>query len=279
MLHVQDLELDAAFGVGYLRGKQLRKAGLWLERLLLRRFDRIITVSDKMRTALIGKGLGPASVEVLRNWVDVEAIAPLPKAKTDAFRAEFGIPRKAFVVLYAGHIGAKQALHVVFDAANRLSNNNNIMFVVAGDGPHKELLQNQYKHLVNVIYLPLQPLSRLNGLLNCANIHVLPQHRDAADLVLPSKLGGMLASGRPIVVAADVGTELFNMLSGIATIVPPEDDRALAQAINQLQTRDVSAKVRDGVELARTMSASSVLAMFEQALVGGHEENDPLRRQ
>jgi colanic acid biosynthesis glycosyl transferase WcaI len=60
---------------------------------------------------------------------------------------------------------------------------------------------------------------------------VLPQLRSAADLVLPSKLGGMLASGRPIVVAADAGTELAEFLDGAATLVPAGDHQAMADVL------------------------------------------------
>src|ERR1019366_739721 len=70
--------------------------------------------------------------------------------------------------------------------------------------------------LPNVHFLPLQPEERLCELLNLANLHVLPQSRGAADLVLPSKLGGMRASGKPVLATADAGTELFEVLSGTA---------------------------------------------------------------
>ena len=111
--------MDAAFGVGHIKGEPIKRAAFFLERLLLAQFDRIVTISQKMRAALLAKGLDPAKIEVLRNWVDTDAIAPTPKAG-NAFRAELNIDDDAFVALYAGHLGVKQALDVVVAAARRL---------------------------------------------------------------------------------------------------------------------------------------------------------------
>jgi colanic acid biosynthesis glycosyl transferase WcaI len=77
----------------------------------------------------------------------------------------------------------------------------------------------------------LQPEEKLCELLNVADLHVLPQDRGASDLVLPSKLGGMLATERPILVTADEGTELHQILKDVAIIVPPGNPAALASGI------------------------------------------------
>jgi colanic acid biosynthesis glycosyl transferase WcaI len=154
----------------------------------------------------------------------------VPLQTANSFRQELGLADK-FVVLYAGNIGVKQALHIVLDAATRLSDEQDIVVVIAGDGPEKIKLRARYGHLPNVHFLPLQPEERLCELLNLADLHVLPQDGKAADLVLPSKLGGMLATGRDILVAADPGTELYDFLSGTATIVASGDSSAMAEAI------------------------------------------------
>jgi len=266
VLHVQDLEVDAAFEIGQIKGG-LKKLAFALERRVLGAYDRIVTISEKMRAALLGKGLEAAQVEVLRNWVDLERIRPQPNRRANSYRGELAIAAGVFVVLYAGHIGAKQALHVVLDAARRLTNSPDILFVIAGEGPMKRPLAETYRDLTNVLYLPLQPPERLNDLLNLANLHVLPQARRAADLVLPSKLGGMLASGRPIVAATDANTELGDILKGIAVIVPAEDAEELAAAILAARREDLSAEVKRGLKLAGAMSSQTVLPLFEEALL------------
>jgi len=266
LLHVQDLEVDAAFGVGHIKGERIKQAGFFLERLLMGQFDRIVTISEKMRAALLAKGLDPVKVEVLRNWVDTGAITPTPKVG-NAFRAELKINDDAFVALYAGHLGVKQALDVLIAAARRLRGRGDIRFVIAGAGPLSEALRAASADLPNVLHLPLQPAERLNELLGMADIHLLPQHEGVADLVMPSKLGGMLASGRPLVVAADPGSELFNVLTDVALLTPAGDDAALAAAIEQAVTRDLSDQVKNGLRLADSLSSSRLLPRFERVLL------------
>jgi colanic acid biosynthesis glycosyl transferase WcaI len=272
VLHVQDLEVDAAFAVGHIRGGLLRAAAVGLECRLLGGFDRIVTISKKMRAALLAKGLAAAKVEVLRNWIDLDAIKPRSRKCDTVFRAELGIAKERFVVLYAGHVGVKQALDVVLEAARRLAAaDNSIHFVIAGDGPMKAVLQQRYGDLANVSYLPLQPAERLDELLSLADLHVLPQHQGAADLVLPSKLGGMLASGRLIVATVEPNTELFELLAKTALLTPAGDAAALAEGILRAQREDMSVYVENGLRLADALSMARLLPLFEQALHGDRQ--------
>ena len=232
ILHVQDLEIDAAFAIGHLKGDRLKGLVLRLEFWLLRRFSRIVTISGRMRKRLIAKGVEANRIGLVRNWVDLAKIKPV--AEPNVFRTELGLRGADFVVLYAGNIGVKQALDVMLGAARQLASMAHVHFVIAGDGPEKPRLMQLCADLPNVHFLPLQPEERLCELLNLANPHVPPQSRGAADLVLPSKLGGMLASGKPVLATADAGTELFEVLSGTAILVPAGDSVAMAREIGIL---------------------------------------------
>lgn len=106
-----------------------------------------------------------------------------------------------------------------------------ILFVVADDGPEKSRLVARYDHLRNVRFLPVQSAERLSELFNLADVHVLPQDCGVANLVLPSKLGGMLASGKDCIVMADPGAELYEFLKGSVTLLPPGDAQILADGI------------------------------------------------
>ena len=130
----------------------------------------------------------------------------------------------------------------------------------------------------NVRFLDLQPLERLSELLGLADIHLLPQRADAADLVMPSKLTGMLASGRPVVATASPHTELGRVVSqgaGCGLIVPPEDAAAMANAVMALADDPVlraqmGASGRAYAE--RELDRDEVLGRFERQLrdlVGG----------
>ena len=263
VLHVQDLEIEAAFAVGHLKGRRVRAVARAFERALLRCFDEIITISDRMREALLATGASSDRTSLVRNWVDTSAIRPL--GRPSVFRCELGIPPERRVVLYAGNIGAKQALDRLIAAAERLRARDDIVFVIAGDGPAKAELQARAGH--NVLFLPLQPEARLCELLNLADLHVLPQHINAADLVLPSKLGGMLASGKPILVQAAPGTELWTFLDGAVRRVPPGDVSSLADAIAE-SSLDSPAQIARRKELAHHLSVEHALPQFEAHLFG-----------
>lgn len=230
VLHVQDLEVDAAFAVGHLAPNGgLRRIALRFERATLARFDVVLTVSDRMAERLVAKRVGRDRVVVVRNWVDLEAFRPLKR--TSAYRSELGIPDNVFVALYSGSIGAKQGVDDLAEAARRLADRPEILFIIAGEGPARDALAARVADLPNVRLLPFQPAERLAEFLGLADLHLLPQAKAAADLVLPSKLAGMLASGRRIVVAAARGTELADFLGSAAILTPPGDPAALARAV------------------------------------------------
>lgn len=268
VLHVQDLEVDAAFAVGHLKNAGwLKKLGGLYERVTLRRFDKIVTISTRMAEKLAEKTRQPDRLAIVRNWVDLEHLYPLDRAST--YRETLGYSADDFVVLYSGNIGAKQGLDTLLEAAMALETNRKIRFVIAGEGPAKADLMARYSALTNVRFLPFQPYSELNEFLNLADLHALPQDRGAADLVLPSKLGGMLASGGQVVVTADPGTELADFLDGNAIVTPPGDAGALAEAIDQAsRTGDDPVKREGRLSRARLLSKRDGFQAFLAVLAG-----------
>jgi colanic acid biosynthesis glycosyl transferase WcaI len=231
-LHVQDFELDAAFDLGLLAMGWVRATATSLERWLMRRFDRVSAISEPMLERLIMKGVDGTRCVLFPNWVDVDLISPLEGSSP--MRVELGIPAETTVALYAGNMGEKQGLEVVIEAASSLTYCQHIQFVLCGDGAMRKRLHQWAMGLPNVRFLPLQPLERLNDLLNLADVHLLPQRADAADLVMPSKLTGMLASGRPVVATAHPCTQVARVLATCGLVTPPGDGKALAQAIVHL---------------------------------------------
>lgn len=265
VLHVQDLEVDAAFAVGHLKSVGfLKKAAYLFEKTTLKGFDRIITISERMAQKLTEKTGKPGQVVIVRNWVDLEHIYPL--GRTSAYRRELGYADDDFIVLYSGNIGAKQGLDTLLEAAVKLSDSQKIKFVVAGEGPAKKGLIEKYGHLPNVQFLPFQPYERFNEFMNLASLHALPQERGAADLVLPSKLGGMLASGKPVVVTAEAGTELANFLGDSALITPPGDPEALAKAIQNASKGDREEFKDRRADLSRKLSKQDGCISFINAV-------------
>jgi colanic acid biosynthesis glycosyl transferase WcaI len=235
-LHIQDFEVDVAFQMGLLKSPLLQRMVLVTERCLLRSFDQVSSISGRMLDRLRQKGLAENKIRFFPNWVDISHIHPL--ADPSYYRHELGILPHTKVVLFSGTMGGKQGLMVIPEAAKKLAHRKDVMFVVCGDGVIKPQLKAASLALNNIMFLPLQPFEKLGQLLGLADIHLLPQSPEAADLVLPSKLSGMLASGRAVIATCLADTEIANVVVHCGLVVAPEDGNALAEAINKLVDDD-----------------------------------------
>jgi colanic acid biosynthesis glycosyl transferase WcaI len=268
-LHIQDYEVDAAFELGVIHGVRARRFALAVERILLSRFDVVSSLSKNMIQRAVLKGVDPLKTDCLLNWVDTRVIAPLPHASPYRELLGLDLPVRQTVVLYAGNMGTKQGLEILAATAQALARRRDISFVFCGSGPAQAQLEQGCAGAPNCHFMPLQPAQRLNDLLNLADIHVLPQRGGAADLVMPSKLGGMLASGRAIVAMACPGTELYDVVAPRGVVVPPEDVAALAAAIEALAA-DPARRIALGIaarEFAeRTLSSATVLGRLSARL-------------
>ena len=231
-LHVQDLEMDAAFELGMLKGRFLRGAMKTAERFLLRGFDVVSTISKRMLRQLASKGVRMDRTELLPNWVDLQLVHPTDRSQP--LRDNLGISADHCVCLFSGSINRKQGLGVLIEAARKLTSSPQIVLIICGHGELRPLLEAQANDLPNIRFMDLRPADQLNALLNMADIHLLPQLRGAADLVMPSKLTGMLASGRPIIAAAIPGTEIASVLEGRGIVTEPECAQGFADAILDL---------------------------------------------
>jgi len=224
-LHVQDIEVDAAFEMGVLRtGGLVHWFARTFEKFFITRFHRVSSISPNMLQRIISKGVDEDKAVLFPNWVDTDAI--YPKSGANYFRRELNIADDDVVLLYSGNMGMKQGLDVLCHLAGHFASENKIKFLFCGDGSFRKKLVELVSGLDNVHLLPLQPEERLNDLLNSADIHLLPQRAGAADLVMPSKLTGMLASGRPTITTAAVGTQLAIVVDGCGIVVPPAESAA-----------------------------------------------------
>jgi colanic acid biosynthesis glycosyl transferase WcaI len=272
VIHVQDLQLDAARELGFLRQPLLLAGLTWLELHLFRQARAVTTISRSMATRLAAKGVPPARLQVLPNWADLDKVRPGPRL--NALRRELGLTSE-IVVLYAGNLGEKQGLEVILEAAALTRGKPSIRYLVAGEGAARDRikLRAQDLGLDNLTFLPLQSNSRLPLLLAAADLHLVVQRQKAADLVMPSKLTNIMAAGRPFIATAGEGTELARVTSEsrAGLVVPPEDGRALAQAVLGL-AGDPGARKEMGVRARRYAEAfwdrERILRQWEELLRG-----------
>jgi len=279
-LHILDLEVDAAFDLGFVKNRAFIDFAFKCERWLETRFDLVSTISSKMAERIERKGVKRERMMMFPNWVDTAEFRPLPTPVP--LRRELGVADDRCVVVYSGSMGQKQGLEHLVSAARILAADpaTSPLFLMAGAGPKRAELEAQAADLPNVRFLPLQPYERFNEFLNVADIHVLPQRRDASDLVMPSKLLAMLASGRPVVATALPDSELDRTLVESGLISPPEDAAPLAAAIRMLASDPARRRAMGeaAARLARTtMDQETILTRAEARLMDLAASGSPLR--
>jgi colanic acid biosynthesis glycosyl transferase WcaI len=169
-----------------------------------------------------------------------------PGLTQTALRASLGVKPTDIVALYSGAMSNKQGLELIIEAAGAIRNSHpSLHFVLCGNGPLKPALSAMANGLSNVHFIDLQPMDRLSELLSTADMHILPQKAQVSDLVLPSKLAGMLASGRPIIAMANPGTGIALETAGAGLLIAPGDAKALGDAVIAL-AEDEALRARFG---------------------------------
>ncbi|MDP9056067.1 MAG: WcaI family glycosyltransferase [Pseudomonadota bacterium] len=234
-VHVQDLEVETAFATGLIADSGIiARLAQAVENGLLRLADRISTISPQMCAKLLQKSIEPARVVQIRNWAEpAPAPAPGDTGDTLGLRESWGLGGQ-HVALYSGNIANKQGIEILIEAARISAHRTDISWVISGEGPNRERLEKLATGLDNVQFHDLQPTGRMPELLAMADVHLLPQIPGAADLLLPSKLTNMLASGRPVVATTTMGTGLYDEVEGCGVTTPPGDAASLARAVCEL---------------------------------------------
>ncbi len=236
VLHIQDYEVDALFGLGIAKDGALKRFAFGAERAILRAFDQVSTISSGMLQRARQKGVDEQALRFFPNWSETARFRGV--SRSPALLARLGVDPAKRVLLYSGNIGEKQGLETVVEAAERLQSHSDLLFLIVGEGAGKARLVEMAarKGQANVVFAPLQPYEDLPALLASADCHLVIQKRGAADAVLPSKLTNILAVGGNAVITADPDTSLGLLCSefaGIAALVEPESVDALIAGIER----------------------------------------------
>ena len=231
LVHIQDFEVEAGLATDQLvNGSLAARLAMHFGDATIRAHELATSISPAMVAKLNAKRAPRCDAYELRNWADISAVVP---QETSQFREEWAI-QTPFVAIYSGSIARKQGLESLIDAAMLLAHRGDVTFIICGNGPYRAELEAKAAGMVNVQFRDLQPKERLGELLSLATVHLLPQKRGAADLVLPSKLTNILSSGRPAVVGADPDTALALEVADCGIAVDPENPVAMAEAVSRL---------------------------------------------
>lgn len=191
----------------------------WLARLLrtvstqaLHRHHRVVTVGRCMQERIVRRGYPKARTRVIPNWPP-DTVHPVPHEAND-FRAAHDLQDR-FVVMYSGNMGLAHPFDTVLDAAARVQRTHpDMFFAFVGDGPRKQALHTQVheRGLDNVRFFPYQPMETLAHSLSAADVHIVTMQPKLTGLVVPSKLYGVLAAGRPAVFIGPPRSEAAQVL-------------------------------------------------------------------
>ena len=268
----QDVFPEVARLLGDFRSERVDRLLERVTRLLIARADRVVAVGETMRERLVaGKNADPARITVIHNWADCAAIVPGPKRNPWSLAHGLAEP---FVVMHSGNIGLSQDLDVLIDAAARLSAYPDIVVAIVGDGVKRADLEARVSQrgLANVRFLPYQPRERLAQSFASADVFVVSLARGLAGYIVPSKLYGILASGRPYVAAVEEASEVAAITrrhqSGL--LAEPGDAESLARQIltlhgDRAQGRELGANARRAaVRYDRPIQVEAYARLFRE---------------
>jgi colanic acid biosynthesis glycosyl transferase WcaI len=268
--HIQDLQVDVAKDLKMINNKHLLNAMFGVEKFILKQSTAVSSISKGMLKKISEKGIAASSCILFPNWVDANVIYPL--SKEHSLRAAYGIPQTDKVILYSGNLGEKQGLENIIEAAKSFRNDDSVKFVIVGTGGGEMKLKEMVKEsgLTNIRFFPLVSYERLPNLLAIADLHLVLQKGNASDLVMPSKLTSILASGGCPLVTAHADSSLYKVIKkhDMGLVVEPDDPVALTEGIRYALNTDLNGyRTNARYYAANHLSKDVILRNWENSLL------------
>ena len=236
--HVDDVYPDLAMALGSLPAQGLVSSLLdrWVKEGL-RDCDQVLALGECMAGVLKHKGVTADRLAITPPWADGSRLYPLDHAE-NKFRQEIGIPGDHLVVMYSGNMGLGHRFETILAAACSLAPIDKIHFVFIGDGAKRPQIDafRRAHNLKNIMMLPYQPRERLRETLSAGDVHLISLDAKVQGLIVPSKLAGILAVGRPVVF---LGSEQNSIAAAILQgqcghVIPEGDVSRLEEIIERL---------------------------------------------
>jgi colanic acid biosynthesis glycosyl transferase WcaI len=235
IFHVQDLQPDAAVGLGMLRPSAFTRALYGIEAFAYRQAARVSGITRGMLRTFQEKGVAAEKQVYFPNTIDLKSDGPEPDR--GAFRKRHGFPEDEFLAVYSGNLGVKQGLEILLETA-ALLRDRGIRFIICGDGAQRETLAARATEmrLPNFSLLPLQPDRDYVALLRDADVCFITQQAGAGNAFFPSKLLALLAKAKPVVTVASPESDLALALAegNFGVNVPPGRPDELAAVLDAL---------------------------------------------
>ena len=237
--NVQDIWPDVAVRAGILKSERTIRRLRRMEDFVYEKAARVTVISDGFRENLLAKGVANGKMEVIPNFTETDFISPRPKDNPFSRKHEIA---DCFVVLFAGNMGFSQGLDTVLDTARLLTEYPTIRFFLVGNGAARDRLAARLKEmkLSNTQMLEYQPRDLVPDMYASSDVCLIPLKRGFTTESTPSKLFSIMAAARPAIAGVDFDSETSKLLQSVqcGLVVPPEDARALADAIIHYMDND-----------------------------------------
>lgn len=234
--NIRDMYPDMAIGGSIVEPGVLSRIWERLHRWALRRATRVIVLGEDMRGRIVAKGVNPAGVEIVRDGTDIlPPDGPQPTMDEDVIGAIRGDSK--FVLLHAGNLGFYGAWETLIAAVEKLEADG-VSLVFVGEGAQRGYVETLARGAKNVRFLPFFPTSKIPSVLAAPDAHVITVKRGLEGVVVPSKMYGILAAGKPIITVAPEETDAawLGAKFGFAVSADPDSPDKVAGAILSLAT-------------------------------------------
>jgi colanic acid biosynthesis glycosyl transferase WcaI len=267
--NIRDLYPDMALG-GEIVGKG-RLIDRWeqMHRWALRRASRVIVLGDDMRERVASKGIDPKRIVVVRDGAMLsDPVSSDGHPATAAIREGY-----QFVALHAGNLGFYGAWKTLVDAAREVqSEGAGLVFV--GGGAQQGRVEELAAGIRGVRLLPFRPAAEIPYVLAAADVHVITVRRGLEGVVVPSKLYGILAAGRPILAVTPPKSDVARIVTaaGCGLVADPDDSTSVVAAIREMRAnpeklREMGRKAREKArEFDREGQLRLLLDIVEEAV-------------
>jgi glycosyltransferase involved in cell wall biosynthesis len=233
LYNIRDMYPDMAVGGSIVEPGLLARVWEKLHRWALRRANCVIVLGEDMKNRILAKKINAAKIEIIRDGTEISADGAMPTVDIDVVRKIRGEFR--FVLLHAGNIGFYGAWGTVLEAAKELAQDG-VGFIFVGEGAQRDALAEEAAGIANVKFLPFFPGSKIPSVLAAADAHLITVKRGLEGVVVPSKMYGILAAGKPIVAVAPMETDVasFGLRQGFGIATDPDRPAELVTAMRAL---------------------------------------------
>jgi len=232
--NIRDLYPDMALGGAIVEPGRLARIWERLHRWALRRGTRVIVLGEDMRARIVAKGVEAARVVIVRDGAEIlPPNTPFPSPDPEVVRAIRG--NFSFVIVHAGNLGFYGAWNTLVTAARNLANEG-VGLVFVGDGAQRSQIEAVAAGSSNIRFLEFFPASKIPSVLAAADAHVITVKRGLEGVVVPSKMYGILAAGKPIVAVAPKETDAVSLgiQQGFAVAADPDRPAEVVDAVHSL---------------------------------------------